>query len=181
LYEDKSIAYSQTRKSCFRSAFPWNDLAEGIKAALNNVRHRAIGTIALIVSFGRCHSMRAGMAKNSDTLSAVMRQISTAVSWSVGHHLTVTLIAATGSGWVLFALVRGFTVEWFLLTNMIGSVGSFLILLAVQHSQRRETLAAQTKLDQLILTSGARNHWIGAQRHEVEVIDQMRSRHHSNF
>lgn len=120
------------------------------------------------------------MSKNSGILSAVMRQISTAVSWSVGHQLTVALIAATGSGWVLFALARGSTVEWFLLTNMIGSVGSFLILLAVQHSRRRETLAAQNKLDQLILSSGARNHWIGAQRHDVEVIDAMRSKHHSN-
>lgn len=113
-----------------------------------------------------------------NSLSTAFRRTSSVVSWLAGHHFTFAVLVAATIGWTLFGLKSGFRVEWFLMSNTLGTVGSFLILVMLQHSKRRETLAIQTKLDQLIFASDAKNDWIGAQRHEADVIDDMRLKHH---
>jgi low affinity Fe/Cu permease len=95
-----------------------------------------------------------------------------------GNHATLAIVVGVAAAWTVCGFVGGFTLERLLSANLACTVGSFLVLVFVQNSKQRETLALQTKLDQLILSSDAGNHWIGAQRHEADVIDEMRSIHH---
>lgn len=46
------------------------------------------------------------------------------------------------------------------------TLATCLILAFLQHSQNREMRALQTKVDELIRSSGARNHMIGVERLE---------------
>jgi len=60
---------------------------------------------------------------------------------------------------------------------MVGTLIVFFILLLVQHSQNRDMMALQTKLDELIRSSKAGNHWIAAEKKEAEAIEEMRQQH----
>lgn len=115
-----------------------------------------------------------------NSLSAAFRRASSFVSWFSGHHLTLAVMGAMTIGWTSYGFACGFDVKWFMISNTLCTVGSFLILVMLQHSRRRETLAIQTKLDQLIFASDAKNDWIGAQRHEADVIEDMRLKHHGS-
>jgi low affinity Fe/Cu permease len=83
-------------------------------------------------------------------------------------------------GWCGYGVLAGFSREWLLISNIAGTLGALLILLLVQHARSRHTLAIQAKLDELILSSEAKNQWIGAERHPPEIVEQMRLKHHDN-
>jgi low affinity Fe/Cu permease len=51
--------------------------------------------------------------------------------------------------WVAHSALDGFPDEWFLIANMARTLISVLVLL-LQHSQNRDMLALQTKVDQLL-------------------------------
>jgi len=102
---------------------------------------------------------------------------SDAASFWVGHHLTVVGMTTLVTGWIAYGMVAGFTREWFLLCNMFGTLMAFLILLFLQHARSRHTLAVQAKLDELIHSSEAGNHWIGVERYTPARLEEMRARH----
>jgi low affinity Fe/Cu permease len=61
---------------------------------------------------------------------------------------------------------------------MVGTLIIFFILLLVQHSQNRDMTALHTKLDELIRSSEAGNHWIAAEKKDADAIEGMRQQHH---
>ncbi|MBB5664969.1 low affinity Fe/Cu permease [Rhizobium leguminosarum] len=83
--------------------------------------------------------------------------------------------------WAAAGLSFSFPRQWFLLTNMMGTLIIFFILLLVQHSQNRDMVALQTKLNELIRSSKAGNHWIAAEKKEAEAIEEMRQQHHDQM
>ena len=103
----------------------------------------------------------------------------TVVMW-VSHHLTLFGMTLAVAGWCVLGFLWRFALEWLLLTNIIGSLVSFLILLLVQHSRARHTLSLHAKLDELIRSGAAGNHWIGVERHTAETVEQMRIKFHSD-
>jgi len=113
------------------------------------------------------------------TVTHAQRAISNSVSSWVGHHLSIASVGLLTFGWTAYGVSIGFTREWFLISNMAGTLVTFLILLLVQQARNRHTLAIQAKVDQLIYSSEAANHWIGAERHAPETVEEMRVRHHS--
>jgi low affinity Fe/Cu permease len=120
------------------------------------------------------------MAMTNMSFAKILPTISLCVSDLVGHHRTLVTLVACSAGWVVYGIVAGFTKEWFLISNIGGTVGSFLILIVIRHTKSREALAVQTKLDQLIFSGNAGNHWVGVHERDSEVIDEMRSRHHQS-
>jgi low affinity Fe/Cu permease len=97
----------------------------------------------------------------------------------IGHQHALALAFGGMAAWVAFGVADRFPAEWLLLTNLVCTVVILLMLLLVQHAQNREMRAVQIKLDALITSSEAGNHWIAAERLDVEAIDEMRARHHA--
>jgi low affinity Fe/Cu permease len=102
-----------------------------------------------------------------------------AVEWA-GHRIVLAVLIIVTPFWLAMGLYLSFPTQWFLTTNLIGTVTVFLVLILVQHSQNRDMTALQAKLDELIRSSDAGNHWIAAEQHTAAVIDEMRTRHHSD-
>src|SRR3954454_10469340 len=106
------------------------------------------------------------------------RQISDlAVLWA-GHRVAVGTLVAFVTIWTAVGLSFSFPRQWLLLTNMVGTLIIFFILLLVQHPQNRDMMALHAKLDELIRSSKAGNHWIAAEKKEAEAIEEMRRQHH---
>ncbi|MGR9496780.1 low affinity iron permease family protein [Rhizobium leguminosarum] len=109
------------------------------------------------------------------------RQISDwAVSWA-GHPVVPVTLVAFAVIWTAVGLSFSFPRGWFLLTNMIGTLIIFFILLLVQNSQNRDMMALHAKLDELIRSSKAGNHWIAVEKKNAEAIEGMRRQHHDQI
>lgn len=80
--------------------------------------------------------------------------------------LVVAFWAATGPAF-------HFSQTWQLVINTGTTIVTFLMVFLIQNTQNRDSLALQTKLDELILTSEAENEFIGIERltdHELEGL-----------
>ncbi|MBX4972507.1 low affinity iron permease family protein [Rhizobium lentis] len=99
-----------------------------------------------------------------------------AVAWA-GHRVIPVALIGFIALWTAVGLTFSFPRQWFLLTNMVGTLVTFLILLLVQHSQNRDMKALHAKLDELIRSSEAGNHWIAAETKDADAIEDMRQQH----
>lgn len=78
------------------------------------------------------------------------------------------------ASWCVFGLAMGLPDQWFLLSNVLGTMTTLFLLLLMQHSQNRDMHALQAKVDELIHSSdAARDHWIGVEQHEIHELEQM--------
>ncbi|MBX4926205.1 low affinity iron permease family protein [Rhizobium binae] len=101
------------------------------------------------------------------------------VSWT-GHRAIPVALITLAVTWTAVGLSFSFPRQWFLLTNMAGTLVTFFILLLLQHSQNRDMKALHTKLDELIRSSEAGNHWIAAEKKDAEAVEGMRQQHHQD-
>lgn len=70
--------------------------------------------------------------------------------------------------WALTGPYFGYSSTWQALASTGATLITFLMVFILQNAQMRDTRAIQTKLDELILTSGgAQNHFIG-----IESLDE---------
>ncbi|MCW1411829.1 low affinity iron permease family protein [Rhizobium sp. 1AS11] len=109
------------------------------------------------------------------------RQISDLAVSSAGHRAVPVALIAFVALWAAVGLSFSFPRQWFLLTNMLGTLIILFILLLLQHSQNRDMMALQTKLDELIRSSRAGNHWIAAEKKDADAIGGMRQQHHGQI
>lgn len=88
------------------------------------------------------------------------------VSRAVGHAVAIPIAsAAIAIAWVLAGLD---------ITNIAISIVSVLLLFVLQHSQNRDGLAIQIKLDELLRSSNARNDLIGLDLRSEQDIERER-------
>jgi len=78
------------------------------------------------------------------------------------------VIVWCGIGWTV-----GLPKQWYLISNMFGTLAVLFVLLVIQHSQNRDMHALQVKMDELIRSSNAGNHMIGAERLEAEELAKL--------
>lgn len=88
------------------------------------------------------------------------------VSRAVGHAVAIPIASAMI---VTLWVFRGLDA-----TNIAISIASLLLLFILQHSQNRDGLANQIKLDELIRSSNARNEFIGLDLKPEQEIEQER-------
>jgi low affinity Fe/Cu permease len=91
-----------------------------------------------------------------------------------GHRRGLAGAALLTASWCVFGMVLELPQEWFLLTNMLGTLITLFLLLLMQHSQNRDMRALHTKADELIRsTDNAKNQRIGADQRETDKVEEM--------
>jgi low affinity Fe/Cu permease len=83
--------------------------------------------------------------------------------------LVVAIWAATGPAF-------HFSQTWQLVINTGTTIITFLMVFLIQNTQNRDSLALQTKLDELILTSEAENEFIGIERLTDQELEALHAR-----
>ena len=83
--------------------------------------------------------------------------------------LVILVWAATGPAF-------GYSETWQLIINTGTTIVTFLMVFLIQNTQNRDSLALQTKLDELILTSEAENEFIGIERLTDRELEKLHAR-----
>jgi low affinity Fe/Cu permease len=86
-----------------------------------------------------------------------------------GCVLVIAAWAATGPAF-------GFSQTWQLVINTGTTIVTFLMVFLIQNTQNRDSMAVQTKLDELILTSEAENEFIGIERLTDPELEKLHAR-----
>lgn len=102
-------------------------------------------------------------------------------AWATGHAWAFVIATVACLLWAVSGPFFGYSDTWQLVINTGTTVLTFLMVFVLQHSQNRDAIAIQAKLDELIFhTKEARDDLIEAERlteEEVEVLRQHRSKH----
>ncbi len=88
-------------------------------------------------------------------------RVSSVISRATGAPWAVMAAFATVLAWALSGPLFGFSTTWQLLINTTTTIVTFLMVFVIQHSQNKDTIAIQLKLNELIAsTKGASNRLI---------------------
>ena len=99
-------------------------------------------------------------------------------AWATGHALAFALATAACLVWALTGPMFGYGDTWQLVINTGTTVLTFLMVFVLQHSQNRDAIAIQAKLDELIFhTKGARNDLEQLTEQELALLRQHRAQH----
>jgi low affinity Fe/Cu permease len=101
-------------------------------------------------------------------------------AWATGHAWAFVLATAACIVWAISGPLFGYSDTWQLIINTATTVLTFLMVFVLQHSQNRDAIAIQAKLDELIKhTKHARNDLIESERlteKEIELLREHRMR-----
>ena len=89
------------------------------------------------------------------------------VAQLTGKPATFVIAVAGILLWAVTGPLFGFSETWQLVVNTGTTIITFLMVFVLQNSQNRDGKAVQAKLDELILTSGAENRFMG-----IEHLDE---------
>jgi low affinity Fe/Cu permease len=78
--------------------------------------------------------------------------------------------------WAVTGPIFRFSQTWQLVINTGTTIITFLMVFLIQNTQNRDGEAMQTKLDELILTSGAENQFIGIEKLTEKELEAMHAR-----
>jgi low affinity Fe/Cu permease len=96
-------------------------------------------------------------------------------SHSLGHPYAFAIACALVVAWAISGPLFNFSDTWQLVINTGTTVATFLMLFVLQHTQNRDALAIQAKLDELIkATATARNELIRAEQKEECELEELR-------
>jgi low affinity Fe/Cu permease len=109
-------------------------------------------------------------------LSKHFSDLATRVAHASGRPLTFILAILTIMAWIVSGPIFGYSDTWQLVINTGTTIVTFLMVFLIQNTQNRDGAAIQTKLDELIRASAAKNAFIGIEHLTVEELDKVRRR-----
>jgi len=90
----------------------------------------------------------------------------TGSSWAFGLAVLVIVV------WLVTGPLCGFSDAWQLFINSVTTVGTFLMVFLIQHTQNKESLAVQLKLNELVAAvEGASNRLVDVEELTEEELD----------
>ena len=107
-------------------------------------------------------------------MNQLISRTSNAIAFQTGRPSTFAVAILLIVCWVLTGPLFNFSDTWQLFISSTTSVLTFLMVFVIQNTQNRDYMAIQAKLDELIRTSGAQNHFIGIEQLTVEEIEEYR-------
>lgn len=106
---------------------------------------------------------------------AAIGRAAAAASDAVASPWAVALVGALLLGWLAVGVATGFGEAWHAVLNAAGWLVALAMLFLLHHAQRRETLAIQAKLDELVLAvEGARDDVVRAERLTTDELEGLR-------
>jgi len=100
------------------------------------------------------------------------RFTSALAEWS-GKPLTFALALMLILIWGVSGPFFDFSATWQLVVNTMTSSVTFLVVFILQNSQNRDGKALQAKIDELILSSKARNKFVGIERLDEDMFREI--------
>jgi low affinity Fe/Cu permease len=107
-------------------------------------------------------------------VNQLFSRISSAIAFQSGRPLTFVVSLAVVLLWLFSGPLFHYSDTWQLIINTATSVLTFLMVFVIQNTQNRDGAAIQAKLDELIRTSSAQNHFIGIEHLTAEEIAEYR-------
>jgi low affinity Fe/Cu permease len=98
---------------------------------------------------------------------SLFSRFSGGVAQLTGKPATFVIAVAGILLWAVTGPIFSFSETWQLVVNTGTTIITFLMVFVLQNSQNRDGKAVQAKLDELILTSGAENRFMG-----IEHLDE---------
>ena len=80
------------------------------------------------------------------------------------------------AAWAPLGPLFHYSDTWQLVINTGTSVVTFLMVFLLQHTQNRDTVAIQAKLDEIIRTSKAQNRYIGIEELADDRLEELHAR-----
>jgi low affinity Fe/Cu permease len=110
------------------------------------------------------------------SISKIFSDVAAAVALAAGRPLTFAICVAVVVAWALSGPLFQFSETWQLVINTGTTIVTFLMVFLIQNTQNRDGAAIQTKLDELIRVSAAKNAYIGIEHLSQEELEDLRQR-----
>lgn len=104
----------------------------------------------------------------------IFTQVANAVAHAAGKALTFGLCVLAVLAWAVTGPYFGYSDTWQLIINTSTTIVTFLMVFLIQNTQNRDNAAIQTKLDELIRASEAKNNLIGIEHLTEREVEQLR-------
>jgi len=103
-------------------------------------------------------------------------RIANKVAHAAGKPVTFVACCAIIVIWAVTGPLMGFSDTWQLIINTSTTIVTFLMVFLIQNTQNRDSAALQAKLDELIRTSKAKNHFIGIEHLTETELEEIRKK-----
>jgi low affinity Fe/Cu permease len=110
------------------------------------------------------------------TASQEFGRVASAVAHFAGKPITFATCCAIVLVWAVTGPLFGYSDTWQLIINTGTTIITFLMVFLIQNTQNRDSVAIQTKLDELIRTSTAQNRYVGIEKLTEEELEDLRRR-----
>jgi low affinity Fe/Cu permease len=110
------------------------------------------------------------------TISQGFANTANAVARLTGRPITFALCCAIVVVWAVTGPIFDYSDTWQLIINTGTTIITFLMVFLIQNTQNRDGVAIQTKLDELIRASHARNGFVGIERLTEEELEELRDK-----
>jgi low affinity Fe/Cu permease len=107
------------------------------------------------------------------TPSGLFARFASALSEWSGRPVTFALSLALIVFWAISGPLFGFSSIWQFIINTLTSIVTLLLVFLLQSSQNRDGKALQAKIDELILSSKARNKFVGIERLDEDRFQEI--------
>ena len=112
--------------------------------------------------------------QKGNSFSVFFNRFSTAVTRITGKAYAFIAAIAIVIVWAITGPVFNFSDTWQLVINTGTTIVTFLMVFVIQHSQNKDTVALQLKLDELLAASTASNKLISVEDLTDEELDVMK-------
>lgn len=103
-------------------------------------------------------------------------KIANKVAHAAGKPVTFIACCAIIIIWAVTGPLMGFSDTWQLIINTSTTIVTFLMVFLIQNTQNRDGAALQAKLDELIRSSKAKNHFIGIEHLTETELEEIRKK-----
>ena len=109
--------------------------------------------------------------------SGIFSRFASALSEWSGRPITFVMAVMLILVWAISGPMFGFSGTWQLVINTLTTIVTFLMVFTMQNSQNRDGKALQAKIDELIRSSEARNEFVGIEKLDEEVLQDVCAKH----